>query len=175
MRDYYAIRFSSTLKSSPGHSITQNAAYLGSRDHSVASDGVIGRAPARGPRTVGCSDFQGTDDMKIHVGFDMAFECPQPTPMIFMVNVHPSRAADLITLDSLRATPARLTTTYIDGFGNKCTRLLAPAGELRVTSDAIRRGQRPSGLRRSRRSRACYRRLAARHLGVLVGQPLLRN
>jgi transglutaminase-like putative cysteine protease len=75
--------------------------------------------------------------MKIHVGFDMAFECPQPTPMIFMVNVHPSRAADLITLDSLRATPARLTTTYIDGFGNKCTRLLAPAGELRVTSDAI--------------------------------------
>ena len=71
--------------------------------------------------------------MKIHVGFDMAFECPQPTPMIFMVNVHPSRAADLITLDSLRATPARLTTTYIDGFGNKCTRLLAPAGELRVS------------------------------------------
>jgi transglutaminase-like putative cysteine protease len=134
MRDYYAIRFSSTLKSSLAPSITQNAAYLGSRDHSVASDGVIGRAPAR---TVGCSDFQGTDDMKIHVGFDMAFECPQPTPMIFMVNVHPSRAADLITLDSLRATPARLTTTYIDGFGNKCTRLLAPAGELRVTSDAI--------------------------------------
>ena len=37
--------------------------------------------------------------MKIHVGFDMAFECPQPTPMIFMVNVHPSRAADLITLE----------------------------------------------------------------------------
>ena len=45
--------------------------------------------------------------MKIHVGFDMAFECPQPTPMIFMVNVHPSRAADLITSDSLRITPAR--------------------------------------------------------------------
>jgi transglutaminase-like putative cysteine protease len=64
--------------------------------------------------------------MKIHVGFDLAFECPQPTPMIFMVNVHPSRAADLVTSDSLRITP-----------GNKCTRLLAPAGELRVTSDAI--------------------------------------
>ena len=75
--------------------------------------------------------------MKIHVGFDMAFECPQPTPMIFMVNVHPSRAADLVTSDSLRITPARSITTYIDNFGNKCTRLLAPAGELRVTSDAI--------------------------------------
>ena len=75
--------------------------------------------------------------MKLHVGFDMAFECPQPTPMIFMVNVHPSRAADLVTSDSLRITPARSITTYIDNFGNKCTRLLAPAGELRVTSDAI--------------------------------------
>src|SRR5215471_3550320 len=88
-------------------------------------------------RAIGCRGFQGTDDMKIHVGFDMAFECPQPTPMIFMVNVHPSRAADLVTSDSLRTTPARSITTYIDGFGNKCTRLLAPAGELRVTSDAI--------------------------------------
>jgi transglutaminase-like putative cysteine protease len=67
----------------------------------------------------------------------MAFECPQPTPMIFMVNVHPSRAADLVTSDSLRITPARSTTTYVDDFGNKCTRLLAPVGELRVTSDAI--------------------------------------
>src|SRR5262249_43971161 len=81
--------------------------------------------------------FQGTDDMKIHVGFDMAFDCPQPTPMVFMVSVHPSRAADLVTPDSLRIPPARAITSYIDGFGNKCTRMLAPAGELRVTSDAI--------------------------------------
>jgi hypothetical protein len=38
------------LKAVFAHSITQNAAYLGSRDHSVASDGVIGRAPACGPQ-----------------------------------------------------------------------------------------------------------------------------
>jgi transglutaminase-like putative cysteine protease len=75
--------------------------------------------------------------MKIHVGFDMAFHCLQPTPMIFMVNVHPSRAADLITPDRLRVSPGCETTSYIDGFGNKCTRLLAPKGELRVTTDAI--------------------------------------
>jgi hypothetical protein len=41
--------FLAPLKAALAHSITQNAAYLGSRDHSVASDGVIGRAPARGP------------------------------------------------------------------------------------------------------------------------------
>jgi len=75
--------------------------------------------------------------MKIHVGFDLVFECPQPTPMIFMVNVHPSRAADLVTADRLRVTPARSLATYIDSFGNKCTRVLAPAGELHVATDAI--------------------------------------
>jgi transglutaminase-like putative cysteine protease len=57
--------------------------------------------------------------------------------MVFMVNVHPSRSADLITSDRLRVSPARAITAYIDGFGNRCTRLLAPAGELRVAADAI--------------------------------------
>ncbi len=75
--------------------------------------------------------------MKIHVGFDLVYDCVQATPMIFMLNVHPSRAADLVTSDRLRVTPARAITTYIDSFGNKCARLLAPAGEIRIAADAI--------------------------------------
>jgi len=35
--------------------------------------------------------------VKIHVGFDLTYESTHPTPMIFMLNVHPSRAHDLIT------------------------------------------------------------------------------
>src|SRR5437899_6755967 len=46
--------------------------------------------------------------------------------MIFMLNVHPSRAHDLITPDRLRITPSRAISPYIDGFGNKCVRILAP-------------------------------------------------
>ena len=75
--------------------------------------------------------------MKIHVGFDLTYEIAHPTPMIFMLNVHPSRAADLTTPDRLRIAPSRSITPYIDGFGNKCVRLLAPPGELRVASDTI--------------------------------------
>jgi len=75
--------------------------------------------------------------VKIHVGFDLTYEIAHPTPMIFMLNVHPSRAADLITPDRLRIAPSRSITPYIDGFGNKCVRLLAPRGELRVASDTI--------------------------------------
>lgn len=75
--------------------------------------------------------------VKIHVGFDLTYETAHFTPMIFMLNVHPSRAADLITPDRLRITPPRSITPYIDGFGNKCVRILAPPGQLRVAGDTI--------------------------------------
>ena len=75
--------------------------------------------------------------VKIQLGFDLTYACVDWTPMILMLNVHPSRAGDLITPDRLRITPPRSITPYIDGFGNKCVRLLAPPGELRVASDSI--------------------------------------
>jgi transglutaminase-like putative cysteine protease len=75
--------------------------------------------------------------MKIHIGFDLTYECANPIPIIFMLNVHPSRAGDLVTPDRLRFTPSVSITPYIDGFGNKCVRLTAPAGEFRVANDAI--------------------------------------
>jgi len=75
--------------------------------------------------------------MKIHVGYDLVYQCVQPTPMIFMLNVHPSRAADLLTADRMRLTPPRSINAYVDAFGNKCVRLLAPAGELRIAGDAV--------------------------------------
>ena len=75
--------------------------------------------------------------MKIHVGFDLTYESTHATPMVFMLNVHPSRAPDLVTPDRLRLAPARSITPYIDGFGNKCVRVLAPPGELRIACDTI--------------------------------------
>ena len=44
--------------------------------------------------------------MKISVGYEMAFECERPTPMLLTVNVHPSREADLIVPDRLQCEPA---------------------------------------------------------------------
>jgi hypothetical protein len=50
--------------------------------------------------------------VKIHVGFDLTYESAHPTPMIFMLNVHPSRAHDLITPDRLRIMPSRAISPY---------------------------------------------------------------
>ncbi len=39
--------------------------------------------------------------MQIRVGFEMAYQCPQPTPMILVLNIHYSRASDLVRPDLL--------------------------------------------------------------------------
>jgi transglutaminase-like putative cysteine protease len=75
--------------------------------------------------------------MKIRVGFEFTYEFVASTPMVLMLNVHPSRATDLIKPDQLRTTPMLPLTRYADAFGNICTRLLAPKGELQLSTDAL--------------------------------------
>ena len=43
--------------------------------------------------------------MKIKIGFEIAFEAPQPTPMVILLNVHPSRQSDLLTSDQIATSP----------------------------------------------------------------------
>jgi transglutaminase-like putative cysteine protease len=81
--------------------------------------------------------------MQIRVGFEMVFDCPQPTPMIFNLNVHFTRVSDLVGRDALMFDPPIPVAGYRDDFGNWCTRIVAPTGRTRVTSDAV---VRDSGL-----------------------------
>jgi transglutaminase-like putative cysteine protease len=75
--------------------------------------------------------------IKIRVGCDLTYECAAPTPMVLMLNVHPSRAADLLAPDLIRVTPVRPLAIYTDLFGNTCCRLVAPAGDIRITTDTV--------------------------------------
>jgi transglutaminase-like putative cysteine protease len=74
------------------------------------------------------------DILLIRAGFEIAFECPAPTPLLLHVHVRPEREADLEQPDHLQTAPYTPYTTYIDDFGNRCTRLVAPEGMLRLTS-----------------------------------------
>jgi transglutaminase-like putative cysteine protease len=74
--------------------------------------------------------------MQIRVGFEMTYDCPQPTPMIFNLNVHFSRVSDLAGRDDLLFDPPLPVAAYRDSFGNWCTRIVAPKGRTRVTADA---------------------------------------
>ncbi|MEO8441958.1 MAG: transglutaminase family protein [Betaproteobacteria bacterium] len=75
--------------------------------------------------------------MQIRAGFELVYECPQPTPMILMLNIHYSRASDLVVPDHLLTVPSLPVSAYRDSFGNWCTRIVAPEGETRLTSDAV--------------------------------------
>jgi transglutaminase-like putative cysteine protease len=75
--------------------------------------------------------------MRIRAGFEITYECPAPTPMWLALSVHPSRRDDLETPDQLRADPRPPISQYRDGFGNLCTRLVAPAGRITLSSDFV--------------------------------------
>jgi transglutaminase-like putative cysteine protease len=75
--------------------------------------------------------------MKIRVGYELIYDCPQPTPMVLILNIHHSRAGDIIVADRIVTDPAIPLRPYRDGFGNWCTRVRAPAGRLHLSTSCL--------------------------------------
>ncbi|HTB65411.1 MAG TPA: transglutaminase family protein [Steroidobacteraceae bacterium] len=57
--------------------------------------------------------------------------------MIMNLHIHHTRVNDLVRSDSMITDPWVPLLSYHDGFGNLCTRLVAPAGSMRITADAL--------------------------------------
>jgi transglutaminase-like putative cysteine protease len=75
--------------------------------------------------------------MKIRAGYEISYDCPQPTPMILTLSVHPSRIPDLLSWDRMLINPAIPVNTYHDSFGNFCHVIHAPVGRLTVSTDFL--------------------------------------
>ncbi|MDB5477387.1 MAG: transglutaminase family protein [Phenylobacterium sp.] len=75
--------------------------------------------------------------MRIRAGYEIIYECGAPTPMVLLLSVRPEREADLETPDELRADPPLPVRRYHDSFGNTCSRILAPAGRVTLSSDFV--------------------------------------
>jgi transglutaminase-like putative cysteine protease len=75
--------------------------------------------------------------MQLRVGYELIYECPQPTPMILTLHIHSSRVSDIVTPDHLVTRPSVGITAYRDLYGNWCSRIVAPPGEIRLSADAI--------------------------------------
>jgi len=81
--------------------------------------------------------------------FDIQFHLLAATPMIAMLHVHPSVEAQLTTPDRLKiehvgpqqggfdGATELAAQEFLDGFGNRCTRFVAPAGALRLSGKNI--------------------------------------
>ncbi|HYI97953.1 MAG TPA: transglutaminase family protein [Bryobacteraceae bacterium] len=75
--------------------------------------------------------------MLIRLGYDIQFSIPAPVAMVALLHVYPGRAADLQEPDILSIDPAVPVEQYLDGFGNLCSRFLAPTGPLRLSAETV--------------------------------------
>src|SRR5260370_718235 len=74
--------------------------------------------------------------MLIRYGYEIAVNCPQRAPMVCLLSVSEDRKADIRIAEKVFTTPIIPTTTYLDTFGNRCRRLVAPVGDFAIWGDA---------------------------------------
>jgi transglutaminase-like putative cysteine protease len=75
--------------------------------------------------------------MLIRVGFDIAYSCPQPVATVLKLGIERGRMGDLINPDTIGVEPHVPMREHMDSFGNRCTRLVSPAGVTRLKTEAI--------------------------------------
>ena len=84
--------------------------------------------------------------MLIQSEYDIQFHLLQPTPMVAMLHLHPSVEPQLTTNDRLKvehvgpqmeAARELPIEEYLDSFGNRCSRFMAPAGAIRLSGKNI--------------------------------------
>jgi len=75
--------------------------------------------------------------MMLRLGYDIEFELPAPVAMVALLNVHPSRVADLRAPDQMCVSPPMMVESFIDSFGNRCSRFVAQKGALRLSNSTL--------------------------------------
>lgn len=94
--------------------------------------------------------------MLIQSQYDIQFQLANPTAMLAMLHLHPSleglvRSGNTLSLEQIAlpatapgaaavplAQPVPIASTeYLDSFGNRCTRLVAPAGTVRLSGSSV--------------------------------------
>jgi transglutaminase-like putative cysteine protease len=75
--------------------------------------------------------------VQISVGYELVYDLPSSTPMLLTLHIHQSRAADVIVPDTLVTDPAVPITGYHDKFGNWVSRIVAPAGRISLSANAV--------------------------------------
>jgi transglutaminase-like putative cysteine protease len=75
--------------------------------------------------------------MRIRAGYEISYDCAQPTPMALTLTVHPSRAGDLLTPGPITFTAGVIPRVYQDRFGNIVTRIVTVPGRTTIATDFV--------------------------------------
>ena len=75
--------------------------------------------------------------MLIHIGYELIFDISAPVSMLLMLYAHPEDAGRLRKPELLVIEPDVHVHEFIDQFGNRAGRIVAPAGKLRLFYDNV--------------------------------------
>ena len=66
--------------------------------------------------------------MLIRLGYEIAIECQQRTPVVSLLEIHKDRQPDIKRQTRVLTSPSVPTSVYQDRYGNACRRFVAPEG-----------------------------------------------
>lgn len=75
--------------------------------------------------------------MNIRFGFDLALEFPARTPLVLLLHTRPEVAPYVRQSQEIQCSPFVALAPFIDSFGNLATRVVAPAGTLRLSLESL--------------------------------------
>ncbi len=75
--------------------------------------------------------------MLIRIGYELVFDVPQTCPIMTQLDLVPGRDASVRRPGGMQVEPAIPVEVFLDGFGNRCSRLVAPPGKLRLWDDLV--------------------------------------
>jgi transglutaminase-like putative cysteine protease len=75
--------------------------------------------------------------MLIRCGYDISYTLNAPTVLVLMLHLRPELAPRVRSPEKITIRPTVPTETFLDAFGNRCTRLTAPAGQLDLKGDVL--------------------------------------
>jgi transglutaminase-like putative cysteine protease len=84
-----------------------------------------------------CFTVLSTVTMYIKVDFEIVFTFPEPTQVVLMLRLHPSRDHLVRRQERLEVDPPVAISDYLDTYGNRCGRVFVPAGQVIFRNEAV--------------------------------------
>ncbi len=75
--------------------------------------------------------------MQIRIGYEIEFEQKEAVPYVTLLKVRPEETSKLTLPEEYRVSPSLHVHDFSDGFGNRCSRFLAPAGKFSLSFENI--------------------------------------
>jgi transglutaminase-like putative cysteine protease len=75
--------------------------------------------------------------MKIRFGYEISYNSVHGVPMVVMLRAQPNSEQQIIQPDELVIEPDCPQASYVDPFGNHCTRFVCPGGTITLRADGL--------------------------------------